>query len=52
MSIKKNRDIIKKCIDDCFFFFEKSKTNGKLQVYRDKMKAEGPNHYPYILGMA
>ena len=21
-------------------------------IYRDKMRAEGPNHYPYILGMA
>ena len=21
-------------------------------AYRDKMRAEGPNHYPYILGMA
>ena len=21
-------------------------------IYRDEMKAEGPNHYPYILGMA
>ena len=21
-------------------------------IYRDKMKAEGLNHYPYILGMA
>ena len=21
-------------------------------IYRDKMRAEGPNHYPYTLGMA
>ena len=21
-------------------------------IYRDKMRAKGPNHYPYILGMA
>ena len=21
-------------------------------IYRDKMRAEGPNHYSYILGMA
>ena len=23
-----------------------------ILAYRDKMRAEGPNHYPYILGMA
>ena len=23
-----------------------------LLAYRDKMRAEGPNHYPYIIGMA
>ena len=21
-------------------------------IYKDKMRAEGPNHYPYTLGMA
>ena len=23
-----------------------------ILIYRDKMRAEGPNHYPYTLGMA